>query len=155
MSSPDAGPALRGFLSLDGDQLRMVDRILYEGHAYALHKAIEEAKIALSSSDRTEIRLHRPGVDLDIPVTQEELTALVESDVALLRKCIERALIQADRRPSDIALVIRTGGSSRIPAFVRMIEDLFGPERIEERNLFDTVVSGLATEARRTWGSDA
>jgi hypothetical chaperone protein len=48
----------------------------------------------------------------------------------------------------EIDIVLRTGGSSRIPAFVRMLEDRFGPERLHEMDLFTSVASGLGIAAQ-------
>ncbi len=153
LSARDTKPTLQGYLSRDGEALKMVDRILYEGHSYALQKAIEEAKIQLSTSDSARIELQRPGVQFDIPIEETEFAQIVEPDIRILRMCIEKALTQAGKEPSQIDLVIRTGGSSRIRAFTRMLEDLFGPQRVVERHLFNTVVTGLASEARREWGT--
>ena len=155
LSSRDARPTLRSFLSRDGDRLQMVDRILYEGHAYALHRALEDAKIQLSTHDSARILLQRPGVQIDVPITEREFAKLLQPDIEVLRACIERALAQAGKDPEQIDLVVRTGGSSRIRAFTRMLEDVFGPERLVERHLFNTVVTGLASEARREWGTVA
>ncbi len=52
--------------------------------------------------------------------------------------------------PETISLVLRTGGSSSIPAFVRILEEIFDPSVIQERPVYTTVVHGLA---RMHWGS--
>jgi hypothetical chaperone protein len=43
---------------------------------------------------------------------------------------------------------VRTGGSSAIPAFISLLAQKFGHERIVEQDLFTGVASGLALKAR-------
>lgn len=50
---------------------------------------------------------------------------------------------------ADIDVVLRTGGSSRYPAFVRMLAEKFGAERLQEMDVFTGVASGLAIAASR------
>jgi molecular chaperone DnaK (HSP70) len=90
---------------------------------------------------------------MDLPVSEREFAEIVDPDIQLLRECIEKALVQAAKDANQVDLVTRTGGSSRIRAFTRMLQDLFGPDRVVERHLFNTVVTGLASEARREWGT--
>jgi molecular chaperone DnaK (HSP70) len=47
----------------------------------------------------------------------------------------------------EIDAVVKTGGSSNIPAFSNMLESLFGSERVIASNTFSSVVSGLAIHA--------
>jgi hypothetical chaperone protein len=44
----------------------------------------------------------------------------------------------------QIQAVLRTGGSSEIPAFIDLLARRFGEDRIREINPFTTIVGGLA-----------
>jgi hypothetical chaperone protein len=48
-------------------------------------------------------------------------------------------------------MVLRTGGTSSIPSFVKVLDDLFGASKIEERPVYTTVVQGLGAYARGRW----
>jgi hypothetical protein len=48
-------------------------------------------------------------------------------------------------------MVLRTGGSSSIPAFVAMLERIFSPSLIQQRPVYTTVVEGLASYAWSRW----
>ena len=61
--------------------------------------------------------------------------------------CVDRALEAAGLAYADINVVLRTGGSSRIPAYVRMLADKFGSEKLQEMDVFTGVASGLAIAA--------
>jgi hypothetical chaperone protein len=60
-------------------------------------------------------------------------------------------LEDADVLPEDVTYVTRTGGSSQIPAFRELLADLFGDDKIVQRDPFDTVVTGLARYAYGEW----
>jgi hypothetical chaperone protein len=134
-----------------GDILEPVDGILYGGYAYAFYSAIEQAKIALSTENFTRIDFQRPGIDLSIPVTRDEFEALIAKAMDAITDCITQALADAGVEPQQVSLVLRTGGSSSIPAFVRILEETFDPSVIRERPVYTTVVRGLAMNALEHW----
>lgn len=134
-----------------GEILAPVEGILYEGYAYLFYRAIEEAKIALSTEDFARIDFRRPGIDLSIPIGRDEFEQLIAPSMDTVTECILRALDEAGVDPEQVNLVLRTGGSSSIPAFVRILEELFDPSVIRERPVYTTVVRGLAMHALEHW----
>jgi len=134
--------------------LDLLEKILYGGHAYAFYRSIEEAKVALSKATEATIELHRPGgVDVSIPLQRSDFEALIAPDLAVIGETIETALDRADVKAGDVNLVVRTGGSSSIPAFVKMLEGIFPADRIQARDPFTTVVQGLGTYAQQRWAA--
>ncbi len=129
----------------------MVEAILYGGYAYQFYRAIEQAKIALSSAPESVIDFHRPGIDLSVAVRRDEFEDLISEPMQAVRAEILRAVRDAGVTPENIGLVLRTGGSSSIPAFVQILEDIFDPSVIQERPVYTTVVSGLAMYALGLW----
>jgi len=134
-----------------GNRLAAVENILYGGYAYQFYQAIEQAKIVLSTATSTVIEFHRPGIDISIPVRREEFEDIIAAPMQAVRIEILRALEDAGISPEGISLVLRTGGSSSIPAFVRMLESIFNPAVIQQRPVYTTVVHGLATYALGHW----
>lgn len=131
--------------------LRLLRDVLANGYAYWLFRAIEDAKIQLSEHDDASIKFDRPGVRIDIPVSRGEFEKLLSRDLDLVFQQIERALVQAHVDPVDVDLVVRTGGSSAIPAFVDRLEDLFGPGSVVERPPYSSIAMGLGLHARKVW----
>jgi hypothetical chaperone protein len=135
-----------------GDFAESLSELLYGGQAYACYQAIEEAKIALSDVETTRIRLRRPPhIDIDVSLDRSELEALIAPDLALVRRCIDDALFDARVLAEDVTYVTRTGGSSRIPAYIELLGEVFGADRVVERDAFTTVVTGLAAYAYAEW----
>jgi hypothetical chaperone protein len=152
LSDPSTVSTLAEFRGAkDGKRLAAVETILYGGYAYQFYRAIEQAKIALSTAPSSVIDFHRPGIDISIPVRRNEFEDLISAPMEAVRAEILRAVHDAGVAPEDIGLVLRTGGSSSIPAFVRILEDIFDPSVIQERPVYTTVVSGLAMYALGLW----
>ncbi len=152
LSDPGTASILAEFRGAkDGALLAAVETILYGGYAYQFYRAIEQAKITLSTALSSVIDFHRPGIDISIPVRRDEFEDLISEPMEAVRAEILRAVDDAGVAPEDIGLVLRTGGSSSIPAFVRILEDIFDPSTIQERPVYTTVVKGLAMYALGLW----
>jgi len=131
---------------------RLFEKIIFGGFAYGFYQAIEASKIALSAQKEVTIRFVRPGINISIPVARDEFEALINRDLALVHHVIMATLEQADAQPEDITMVLRTGGTGTIPAFVRQLEETFGPRKVEARPAFTSVVHGLGLRAQEVWG---
>ncbi len=97
-----------------------------------LKEAAEKAKIELSSSSSTEINLpYIMPVD-GIPkhlvrtLSRAKFEALTENLVKASMDPVKKALKDAGLSPSDIDEVILVGGSTRMPAIQKAVEDYFG-----------------------------
>ena len=145
-------PGLPKVLQRVGGRAAEVARaILFEGHAWEFYKAVEDAKIRLSSEDSTRLRFVRPGVRLDVPLLRAQFEAVIQDDLAEVERCVLRAVSEARLQPDQIDTVLRTGGSSRLPAFQARIERLF-PGRVSDRDAFTAVAKGLGARAAELWG---
>jgi hypothetical chaperone protein len=134
-----------------GERLSAVRSILYDGHAYEFYRAIEEAKIRLSTQNSTNIEFHRPGIDISVPVQRVEFEAMIADLVQVARGAIIQALSESRIGPERVSMVLLTGGSSSVPAFVRMLEEFFDPSIIQQRPVYTAVAEGLARQALGLW----
>ena len=144
---------LNNFLAAQGgDKLRTIDEILYGGHGYAFFRAIEASKIELSARNASDIRFKRPKIDVDEHVTRSEFATLISPDLDRVDAVIEKSLADAGVHARDVTAVVRTGGSSQIPAFVTRVNRRFGPAKVEERDALATVALGLGLIAIEQFG---
>ena len=155
LTDPQVAAILREYQQYSGGaRLQTLSELLYGGQAWALHRAVEQAKIELSAAEGSTISLvRRPHLDINVEVTREQFEAEIEADLQRVERCIAGTLADAGVRPEDVDLVTRTGGSSRIPAFVARLEHMFPLADIAEREPFTTVVRGLAEYAHAEWVS--
>lgn len=124
--------------------------ILFQGHAWEFYRAIEEAKIRLSTEDSTRLQFRRPGIRMDVPLLRGQFEAVIRQDLDAVEACLLRAVADADLEPAQITAVLRTGGSSRLPSFRRRLEGLF-PGRVSDRDAFTAVARGLGARAQEVF----
>ena len=117
-----------------------------------LKDAAEKAKIELSSSTTTEINLPYimpvDGVPKHLVKTLTRAQFEQLSD-QLIRRAIEpckAALKDAGLTASDIDEVILVGGSTRIPAIQKIVEDFFGKKPSKGVNPDEVVALGAAIQ---------
>lgn len=117
-----------------------------------LKEAAEKAKIELSSSNSTEINLPYIMPIDGIPqhlvrtLTRAQFEKLCDS---LIQRTIEpcrKALADAGYKTSDIDEVLLVGGSTRIPAIQKVVEDFFGKAPSKGVNPDEVVAVGAAIQ---------
>ncbi len=117
-----------------------------------LKEAAEKAKIELSSSSQTEINLPYITVASGMPkhlvktLTRAKFESLAHN---LIQACLEpckNAIRDAGISTSDINEVILVGGSTRIPAVQKIVEDYFGKVPSKGVNPDEVVAVGAAIQ---------
>ena len=117
-----------------------------------LKEAAEKAKIELSSSTSTEINLPYIMPVGGVPkhlvktLTRAKFEALAHN---LIQACLEpckKAMSDAGLNNADIDEVILVGGSSRIPAVQKLVEDFFGKVPSKGVNPDEVVAVGAAVQ---------
>ncbi len=145
-----ADPGIPAILArIGGTPAELVHALLYQGHAYDFYKAIEAAKIALSSSEMTELTFSPMG--LQVTVHRSAFEAMIRPELDLVRDAIGRALDEAGVEAREVDRVLMTGGSAYIPAFRADLAQTFGEDRLEQRDAFTAVVHGLGVRAQQLW----
>jgi|HigsolmetaAR202D_1030399.scaffolds.fasta_scaffold00020_46 Molecular chaperone len=128
-------------------ELRALRSLVRKNYGLTMFEAVERAKVELSSNEQATISLHLEDIDIDEVVPRWDFERLIGPDVRAVEACIDEALAAAGLKPQDINVVLRTGGSSRIPRFVNMLSAKFGPQALREMDVFSGVASGLAVAA--------
>jgi len=128
-----------------GDIASVKFRRLYDliknNYSYLVFQYLKDIKAVLSSNESA--RLDIPELDIDIIVTKNEFESYISELLVAFRSAVLELLSKANFNPDEIELVIRTGGSSLIPAFKNILEDLF-PAKVIEHDPFTSVAAGLA-----------
>jgi hypothetical chaperone protein len=147
---------LREFESLQGGgTLSQLLEILYGGHTYNFYSAIEEAKVGLSMAESSTIYFSRAplGISVSVDVSRAEFDNLISSDLECISERVWDVLATAELSPEQVDVVLLTGGSSKIPAFVARLTEIFDRNKFIERPEFTTVVYGLGKYAQQKWTS--
>jgi len=114
---------------------------------YHLFRAIEAAKVRLSTEQRARIRFRDARVDIDVELGRGEFEKLIAPLLAQLDGALDEVLHKAHVRPEQIDAVVLTGGTSLIPAVAQLFERRFGAEKLRRSDAFSSVAEGLAAAA--------
>ena len=117
-----------------------------------LKEAAEKAKIELSSSTSTEINLPYITAVNGVPkhlvmtLTRSKFEQLADNLIQACKVPCQKAMQDAGLSNSDIDEVILVGGSSRIPAIQKLVEDFFGKVPSKGVNPDEVVAVGASIQ---------
>ena len=138
-----------------GDEAAVKFRRLYDmiknNYSYLVFQSLKDLKATLSST--TTAHLDIPELDIELTITREQFESIIAPILSKLQHAVTAILRKADLQSSEIELVIRTGGSSLIPAVKHLLEDQF-PGKVIEHDPFTSVAAGLAIAEYRGLGAD-
>jgi molecular chaperone DnaK len=119
-----------------------------------LREAAEKAKVELSTMMSTSINLPFIAADaqgpkhLEIELTRTKFEEMVAKLIESTLDPVQRALKDADLQTKDIDRILLVGGSTRIPAVQRAIQDFFGGKELDRSvNPDEAVAMGAAVQA--------
>jgi hypothetical chaperone protein len=117
------------------------DLVMYN-LGFRLYRAIERAKVELSTAQSARIDFDEERIHLHETVTREEFETASAHLIDELEVCTDEVLT---RLPSGLKIdsVFLTGGSSHVPAVQRLFARKFGAERLRTADAFTSVVEGL------------
>jgi hypothetical chaperone protein len=136
------------------EQLAALETLVEKNYAVAFFQAVEGAKVRLSDHLETEVRLVNTDLRVQHPLARAVFEATIGPQIRAARGCVELAVSAAGLAPDEIDLVLTTGGSSRIPAFRRMLSEALPSARLQESDLFTSVASGLAVSGALQTGGE-
>lgn len=117
-----------------------------------LKEAAEKAKIELSGSETTTINLpflaitDNGPLNVELELTRSEFEKMTAHLVDKTRKPIMDALKEAKLKASDLDEVLLVGGSTRIPAVQKMVEQTLGKKPNRTINPDEVVAIGAAIQ---------
>jgi hypothetical chaperone protein len=140
----------------DNDEAAVKFRRLYDlikqNYGYQVFEAIKLFKAELSV--HTSAILDIPELDIEVELERWEFELMISDLLFELEQAIAMTLNKANLSNKDIDIVLRTGGSSLIPAVRDILENQFG-EKVVEHDPFTSVASGLAIADFFGYGSNA
>ena len=134
------GPGKRKF-----ERLR---EVIKHNLSYLLFARIKEFKAELSTSDQA--RLDIPEIDLDVTLARADFEALIADPLQRIADVVDATLERAGLTAEDIDIVLRTGGSSLIPAVKQLLDARF-QNKVVEHDPFTSVATGLAIANYYGW----
>lgn len=126
--------------------------LIQHNYGWDLFQSIEHAKLELSSRRASAISFHRDAIQFDEPLSRREFELIIGQRLRRIDREIDHTLHAAGLKPQDMDVVIRTGGSSLIPAVQKMLDKKFGAAKVNKQEVFTSVVQGLARAGGARFG---
>lgn len=129
----------------DKGLIENLKNLIEDNYGYMLFRAIESAKIALSSQDLANISFKERKLIIDEDLSRLDFEEMLVTFVAEINASINQALIDAGINSSDVGIVSLTGGSSLVSCIGKIFSSKFGEDKILRSDAFTSVAFGLGS----------
>jgi hypothetical chaperone protein len=137
--------------ALEPARIERLVRVVDEDLGMGLHRAVEGAKVRLSTRDADRVALD--AIELDLAVTRTGFEGWLADDLAAIDGVLDDVLARAGVTAGDIDRVFATGGTSLVPVVRDRLAGRFGADKLVGGEELTSVAWGLAARARQVFGS--
>lgn len=141
-----------GKFALTADDERHISHLyaLVENQlGFPLFDEIEKTKIRLGKMPATDFVYEALGVNIHQPMTDSGFRLSVTPTVDEIMETMNGVFTQSGLGPHDVDEVVLTGGTSQFPLLRERLLAVFGPGKLREHNIYESVVNGLAQFAKK------
>lgn len=132
----------------DREAIDRLFALIEDQQIFAVFEKIEETKRRLSEREIATFAFDYPDIEIRTDFLREEFDAwsepVTQKIFASMDECLKKGGVTADR----VDLISLTGGSSQVPKIRKEFEKRFGPEKLQTRSHFHSVLNGLIESAR-------
>lgn len=130
--------------------MRALEHLVSRNLGYQLFREIERCKRELSVHYSTSLQFRHGPIAINEVLTRAQFNRLIADDILAAENGIHTVMEKAGVTPEQIDIVLRTGGSSNVPAFREMMVGIFGEARLRDLDALTSVVGGMAVIAQRS-----
>ncbi|MHB1319802.1 MAG: Hsp70 family protein [Anaerolineae bacterium] len=130
-----------------------LETLVTQNAGFELFRRIERAKIALTDDVVAPLTYTREHIAIRDRLLRRDFEEMIDPEVTHVARDIDAVLRDAGLRADQIDTVLRTGGTSLVPAYVRMLESMFDRDRIRQMDPLTSVVGGMAVVAHEGAGN--
>ncbi|MCI3947327.1 heat shock protein YegD [Pseudomonas syringae] len=120
------------------------------GHWLAME--VEETKIHLTHAEHRHVPMDRVEPGLSVELSRAMFESAIDAQLERVRNSVTSLLNDAGVGVEQVNTVFFTGGSSGIPALRNSVSAMLPNARHVEGNIFGSIGSGLAIEAKKRYG---
>ena len=122
-------------------KFRRLRELIQQNYGYVVFQAIKDFKAELSSRDEAVLDIGE--IDVEVRLSRREFERLIGDLLGQVEEAVDETMRRAALPFDAIDIVLRTGGSSLIPAVHRILDERF-PGRVVNHDPFTSVAAGLA-----------
>lgn len=132
-------------------KFRRLYDLIKNNYSYLVCQCLKDLKATLSYEETALLDI--PELDIELEVSRIQFEEHIQELLDKFQQAITDVLNKSELQPHEIQLVIRTGGSSLIPAVKRILDQQFAGKVIEH-DPFSSVAAGLAIAEYRNLGQN-
>lgn len=129
----------------DPEPIYALETLVTHNLGFKLFKEIQRVKQVLSFQPSEVLRFQHGRINLKQTITRRRFERLISDELSMMRDAISDLLLDVDLCARDVDVVLRTGGSSRVPAVRHLLTDLF--DNVQDIDPLVSVVGGFAVAA--------
>lgn len=129
------------------EALYALETLVTQNIGFKLFQEIERAKKRLSRETATRFDFAYDNIEIHEVITRQQFEEAISKEVEQVEEGVLQVVNAAGIKPSQVDIVLRTGGTSLVPVFIRLLAKLFGEEKLREMDPLTSVVGGLAVAA--------
>lgn len=127
--------------------VRALEALVTQNLGYQLFRTIERTKRELSSAPMAKLDFEHGPIRIHEIITRDRFEQMIAHELHEVESGVHAVIAESGLRPDEIDVVLRTGGSSAVPAFVNMLARIFGEHKLRELAPLVSVVGGMAVIA--------
>jgi hypothetical protein len=113
---------------------------------------IEQTKIRLSEAQHTLFLFNHGNIHIRETLTRYKFEELIVPEIEAVDSSVRQILHDAGLQPDRVDVILRTGGTSAVPAFTNLLSETFDRSKLRSLELLTSVVGGLAIAAHEDRG---
>ncbi len=115
---------------------------------FQFFREIEQAKIRLSEAQHTPFLFNHDNIHIRETITRYKFEELIAPEIEAVDSGVRQILHDVGIQPDRVNVILRTGGTSAVPAFTELLSEIFDRSKLRSLELLTSVVGGLAIAAR-------
>jgi hypothetical chaperone protein len=129
------------------DKITALIQIISENLGYALYRAVESTKVALTENEDAGFVFAHSSANIEDTLERWRFESWIQPDIQNIATCVKNLFSQHNVTYGDIGSVFLTGGSSFVPYVRRFFAKTFGSHKLKGGEELTTVAKGLALRA--------
>lgn len=132
----------------DEKYLKQLFCLVEEQLGYPVYSRIEKTKIELGTREESKFQYSYSDIDIDMSIARNEFDRSVQPELDDIFESLDKIFEQSKLTAQDIDQVRITGGTGQMPLIQKRLETMFGASKMNQAEVFQSVVRGLGTYAQ-------
>lgn len=137
--------------ALDKKDKEKIDRLfilIEDQQIFPFFEEIEKTKKTLSAKNTSKFSFQYPDLETEEIFSSVEFQNWAENFKKNIFEALKRCFAQAQISYSEIDHIFLTGGTAQVPFIQEEFKKIFGSEKLQSKNFYHSVLSGLIESAK-------